>query len=199
MSIIAGSGLYLDGGSNTYIYEATGDRIDLVAGGVSQMQVTATTVNIVGALTKGSGTFKIDHPIQPNDKFLYHSFIEGPRVDLLYRGTAKLIGGKAVVDLNKDSTIHPMMDGTFEALTQNAVVTSLQNQDSFDRLKPSKINGALFEIISENPDSTDEVAWVVMAERADPFIKAVDINDENGRLIPEYDKGRGQTAQSGNQ
>jgi len=190
MSIAAGNGLYLDGGGNTYIYEAIADRMDLVAGGTSQVQITNTGVNVVGALTKGSGTFKIDHPLQPDDKFLYHSFIEGPRVDLIYRGTAKLVDGKAVVDLNKDSTVHPMMDGTFEALTQNAVVTSLQNQDSFDRVKPSEINGALFEITSENPDSTDEVAWVVMAERVDPFIKTVDINDDNGRLIPEHDKGK---------
>jgi len=27
-----------------------------------------------------------------------------------------------------------------------------------------------------------------MAERADPFIKSIDIADEDGRLIPEHDK-----------
>ena len=154
-------------------------RMTVAAGGA---------VNVVGAFSKGSGSFKIDHPVDPDNKFLYHSFIEGPRIDLVYRGVAKLINGTAIIDLNKDSSVAGMMDGTFEALTQNAVVTSLHNQNGFARVRSEKITGAKFKIVSEESASTDEVAWVVMAERADKFIKTWDVTDANGRMVPEQDK-----------
>jgi hypothetical protein len=35
-------------------------------------------VNITGSIAKGSGTFKIDHPLDPENKYLYHSFVESP-------------------------------------------------------------------------------------------------------------------------
>jgi hypothetical protein len=34
------------------------------------------TVN--GTLAKGSGSFVIDHPLDPANKYLYHSFVESP-------------------------------------------------------------------------------------------------------------------------
>jgi hypothetical protein len=144
--------------------------------------------DIVGALSKGSGSFKIDHPVDPDNKILYHSFIEGPRVDLIYRGVAKLKHGSATIDLNKDSSVAGMMPGTFEALTQNAVVTSLHNQDGFARVRSEKIIGAKFKIVCEEYASTDEVAWVVIAERGDAFIKTWSVTDADGRMVPEQDK-----------
>ncbi len=144
--------------------------------------------DVVGELTAGTKTFLIDHPLQPLTKNLVHMSIEGPRVDLIYRGTAMLKDGKATVNLDTDSTVHPMIAGTFDALTQNAICTSLQNQTSFNRLKPSQITAGKFTIECESATATDVVAWVVMAERRDPFIKSCSTTDENGRLIPEHDK-----------
>lgn len=157
--------------------------------GTSRMTISsAGLVNVVGEITAGTKTFKIDHPVDPDNKILYHMAIEGPRVDLIYRGTTTLVKGKATIDLNKDSSVVGMIDGTFEALTQNSKVTSLHAQESFDRVKSGVITGATFEITSENTESTDEVAWVVMAERADQFIKSIDKTDAEGHLIPEQDK-----------
>ncbi|KXO78504.1 hypothetical protein [Brucella anthropi] len=75
-------------------------------------------------------------------------------------------------------------------LTTNAVVTSLQNQEGFARLKPSPITEGSFEIICEDETCTDLVSWVVIAERNDQFVKSdLDPNtDSNGRFIPEFDK-----------
>jgi hypothetical protein len=42
---------------------------------------TNTGVTIAGALSKGSGSFKIDHPLKPETHHLVHSFIEGPQAD----------------------------------------------------------------------------------------------------------------------
>jgi hypothetical protein len=144
-------------------------------------------MSVSGSLSKGSGTFLIDHPLDPENKNLIHGFVEAPRYDLIYRGIAKLESGRAVVNIDNDSH---MTKGTFNALTQNAVVTSLCNQDSFARVKPTKIIDGEFTIICENETSTDEVAWVVMAERADAFIRygrGTYVGDD-GRMIPEQDK-----------
>ncbi|NYD82046.1 hypothetical protein HD884_002109 [Ochrobactrum intermedium] len=144
-------------------------------------------VQVTGALSKGSGTFLIDHPLDPFNKNLRHGFVEAPRYDLIYRGTVQLVNGRATVDIDAASNMSP---GTFSALTTNAVVTSLQNQDGFARLKPGAINGGSFEIICEDEACTDNVSWVVIAERNDPFVKSdLDPNtDSDGRFVPEFDK-----------
>lgn len=145
------------------------------------------TVQITGALSKGSGTFLIDHPLDPFNKNLRHGFVEAPRYDLIYRGTVRLVNGRATVDIDAASN---MSTGTFAALTTNAVVTSLQNQDGFARLKPGVINGGSFDIICEDEACTDPVSWVVIAERNDPFVKSdLEPNtDSNGRFVPEFEK-----------
>lgn len=57
-------------------------------------------VNIDGSLTKGSGAFKIDHPLDPANKYLYHSFVESPDMMNVYNGNVVLHdNGEAVVDL----------------------------------------------------------------------------------------------------
>lgn len=142
---------------------------------------------IPGALSKGSGTFLIDHPLDPLNRNLRHGFVEAPRYDLIYRGVATLVDGAATVDIDAASDMTP---GTFAVLTTNAVVTSLQNQDGFARLRPGPITGGTFDILCEDAGCTDTVAWVVMAERNDPFVKSdADHNcDADGRFIPEFDK-----------
>ncbi|MBE0563594.1 MAG: hypothetical protein IH622_22640 [Ochrobactrum anthropi] len=147
----------------------------------------AGAVAVAGTLSKGGGTFLIDHPLDPFNKNLRHGFVEAPRYDLIYRGTVQLVDGRATVDIDAASN---MTSGTFAALTGNAVVTSLQNQDGFTRLKPGVINGGSFEIICEEETCTDFVSWVVIAERNDPFVKSdLDPNtDSNGRFMPEFDK-----------
>src|SRR5690606_7271540 len=108
-------------------------------------------------------------------------FIEGPRYDLIYRGRADLVEGRAVVDIDAASGMSP---GTFDELTQNAEVVSLNNLGGFARLWASRVEGGTFEIICEDDTSHDEVTWVVMAERADRYICEDDRwADEEGRLI----------------
>lgn len=175
-----------DAAYSIYSYDAISA---LIARTISISQ--SGNLSVYGALSKGSGTFLVDHPIDPADKDLAHGFIEGPRYDLIYRGTVRLVAGRATVDIDRDSNpAHPMTPGTFAALTINATVHALQNQDSFARLRPEPISGATFEIICEDDTSTDEVAWMVIAERNDAFVRSgLDPNtDSNGRFIPERDK-----------
>src|SRR4051812_30368337 len=55
---------------------------------------------ITGSLAKGSGTFVIDHPLDPANKLLYHSFVESPDVKNIYDGVTTLdANGEATVQL----------------------------------------------------------------------------------------------------
>jgi hypothetical protein len=52
--------------------------------------VLAGNVAVYGSLSKGGGSFKIDHPLDPKNKYLYHSFVESPDMLNLYQGIATL-------------------------------------------------------------------------------------------------------------
>jgi len=57
-------------------------------------------VNVTGTLSKAGGSFKIDHPMDPSNRYLYHSFVESPDMKNIYDGVAKLdTRGEAVVQL----------------------------------------------------------------------------------------------------
>jgi hypothetical protein len=57
-------------------------------------------VNITGTLTKGGGAFKIDHPLDPENKYLQHSFVESPDMMNVYNGNVTLDeNGEAWVSL----------------------------------------------------------------------------------------------------
>jgi len=142
-------------------------------------------LDITGALSKGSGTFLIDHPLDPTNKDLYHAFVEAPRYDLVYRGQATLSNGIAVVDLDAASNLSP---GTFEALT-HAVEAQvwLQNDTGWESIR-GVLSGSTLTIECQNDQSADTVSWLVIVERADAYIKSVTNTDAEGRLIPEHDK-----------
>ena len=67
-------------------------------------------VGVVGTLTKSAGSFKIDDPLDPENKYLSHSFVESPDMKNIYDGLVTLDGrGEAVV----------MLPDWFEALNQD--------------------------------------------------------------------------------
>jgi hypothetical protein len=139
------------------------------------------------SVSVGPKSFKIPHPTVPN-KDLIHSCIEGPRVDLIYRGTVTLVNGTGTVNMNKNSTTTPdcaMTDGTFEALCTNPQFF-LQNMSGFDRVRGT-MSGANLVIISENQTSTDVISWMVVAERHDAGMISADLTNDAGYLITEQD------------
>ena len=142
-------------------------------------------VAIAGALSKGSGTFLIDHPLDPTNKTLSYGFTESPRYELIHRGTVQLSNGKATVNIDNE---YGLMSGTFEALVQNAEVMSVSIKNSFARVKYGDISGAEFEIEADDLSSNEFVNWLVIAERADAFVKHTGETDKDGHLINEVDK-----------
>jgi hypothetical protein len=61
---------------------------------------TGGNLSVGGTLSKKGGSFKIDHPLDPANKYLYHSFVESPDMMNIYNGVVALDGlGGAVVEL----------------------------------------------------------------------------------------------------
>jgi hypothetical protein len=57
-------------------------------------------VNVVGTLTKGAGAFRSIHPLDPENKYLSHSFVESPDMKNIYDGVAVFDqAGEAIVTL----------------------------------------------------------------------------------------------------
>ena len=140
-----------------------------------------TTLNVSGAVSKGSGSFRIPHPILPN-KDLVHSFIEGPRCDLIYRGKVTLIEGTASIDMDESVG---MTTGTWDALTRDPQVF-VTNNSGWTAVKGS-ISGSILTIISQDESCTDEIDWMVVAERQDDNIRETYWTDDEGRPILEPD------------
>lgn len=144
-------------------------------------------LQVNGSLAKVSGTFDIPHPTLSN-KRLVHSFIEGPRCDLIYRGKVQLQNGVAKVDLDKDC-VHDantcaMTPGTFSALCTNPQFF-LQNTNGFDKVI-GNINEKFLIIQSENSESSNVISWMVVAERHDKNIKSWERTNDAGYLMTEY-------------
>jgi len=139
-------------------------------------------LGVTGALSKGSGSFKIDHPLpaKADTHHLVHSFIEGPRADLIYRGVAALAGGSATVDLDAAAD---MSAGTWELLCRDPQVW-IQNDSGWAQVRGS-VAGSTLTILCEDAASTDSVSWMVVAERQDPHIRETGWTDDDGRVIVE--------------
>jgi hypothetical protein len=104
----------VDQGFNAAVYATTtiasGTGIRTLASGTNGIGITAIgnpvagnftgNVNITGTLTKGGGAFEIDHPLDPANKYLRHSFVESPDMMNVYNGNAVLdASGEAWVTL----------------------------------------------------------------------------------------------------
>jgi hypothetical protein len=165
--VVASAGLdanYNGAGDALYAYAyGTGNAIWGVAG-----EATATagrfTGNVVvtGTLTKGGGSFKIDHPLDPRNKYLYHSFVESPDMKNIYDGVATLDDiGEAVVELPE----------WFEALNRDFryQLTAI-GAPSPEIHVAEKINDNRFRIAGGRPGA--EVSWQVTGIRQDAFANA---------------------------
>ena len=183
--IPSGNNLFLDNGGDTYIVEGSANVMRFFAGGSKQFEVSGTNMSVVGALSKGSGSFKIDHPLDSmkDTHDLVHSFIEGPRADLIYRGSVQLSEGTATVDLDDAAT---MTNGTWELLCRDPQVW-VQNQDGWTQVRGS-VSGSTLTITAQDNDCTDTVSWLVVAERQDEHMMDTNWTDNNGRVIVEPEK-----------
>jgi len=118
-----------------------------------------------------------------NTHNLYHSFIEGPKADLIYRGKVDLVNGSASINLD---TVSNMTSGTFEVLNRD-VQCFTSNESDWDAVKGS-VSGNTLTISCQNASSTANVSWLVIGERKDKHMYDTDWTDDDGHVIPEQAK-----------
>ena len=141
------------------------------------MRLTTTSGNlqIQGSLSKGSGSFDIQHPVL-EDKRLRHSFIEGPYADLIYRGTVTLGSEPTLICMD---THYGMAEGTWKALNTNPW--------SMVSASGKLVEWSLDECeLTITGDEGTVCQWMVIGERKDQHMIDTDSTDNDGRLILEY-------------
>jgi hypothetical protein len=118
-------------------------------------------VHVTGELSKGSGSFLIDHPLDPENSLLRHSFVESPEHLLIYRGkTALDHAGTARVDL----------PDYFRALTKESEASiHLTPSGTSPFLVSGRWDGD-FGGFTIHGEANREVFWEVLAARDDPVI-----------------------------
>jgi hypothetical protein len=133
-------------------------------------------------LSKGSGSFCIDHPLPALQEThnLIHSFVEAPQADNLYRGKATLVNGTATVNIDE---IAGMTEGTFVLLNRE-VQCFTSNESDWDAVRGS-VNGNILTIECQNQNSTATISWLVIGERKDKHMYDTNWTDENGKVIVE--------------
>ncbi len=128
-------------------------------------------VSVTGTLSKGGGAFKIDHPLDPANKYLQHSFVESPDMLNIYNGNVILdADGRAVVS----------MPGYFEALNREFryQLTAI-GAPGPDLFVASEMQNNEFVIAGGKPGM--KVSWQVTGVRKDPYA-------ETNRIVVEVEK-----------
>lgn len=115
-------------------------------------------VEVTGSLTKAAGSFKIDHPLDPENKILYHSFVESSDMMNIYNGNV-------VLDKNGNATI--LLPDWFCALNKDYRY-QLTCIGGFSQVYVSKkVEGNKFSIAGGNEGL--EVSWQVTGIRNDAY------------------------------
>ena len=154
-------------------------------------------VTVTGTLSKGSGTFKIDHPNDPANMYLSHSFVESPDMKNIYDG---------VVTLDESGTATVTMPSYFDALNTEFRYQLTCIGGYAPVYISEEINERQFAIAGGSPGL--KVSWQITGIRQDPFALANPVrveeeksSDEKGLYLhPELygqpqEKGIGYTAQ----
>jgi hypothetical protein len=166
---LGGSGNGHDAGIGVYAQAGSGNNP--VAGEF------AGDVEVLGHLSKASGSFKIDHPLDPANKYLYHSFVESPDMMNIYNGLASLDSeGEAWITL----------PGYFEALNQDFryQLTAI-GAPGPNLYIAQEISSNRFKIAGGSPGA--KVSWQVTGIRHDAWANAHRMLVEPEK--PEYEKG----------
>jgi trimeric autotransporter adhesin len=115
----------------------------------------------VGNLSKSGGSFKIDHPLDPANKYLYHSFVESPDMKNVYDGTIVTDGGGHATVALPD---------WFEALNSDFRYQLTVIGQFAHAIVASEVNHNTFAIRTDKPNV--EVSWQVTGIRQDAWANA---------------------------
>ena len=147
------------------------------------LDINASTVNIGGSpgnlhvsgtLSKTAGSFKIDHPLDPRNKYLYHSFVESPDMKNIYDG---------VVTTDDQGYAAITLPDWFEALNRDFRYQLTVIGQFSQAIVAEKIAGNRFSIRTDKPNV--EVSWQVTGIRKDAYAEAHRIPVEEEKRAEE--------------
>jgi hypothetical protein len=172
------------GGSEGVASQRTGggpgmNGLDLYTSGFKRISISSTgAVQVFGTLSKGGGSFKIDHPLDPENKYLSHSFVESPDMKNIYDGVTRL-------DASGEATV--VLPEYFEALNQDFryQLTSI-GKPSPGIYIAEEIHNHQFKVSGGAPGA--KVSWQVTGTRHDAFASAHRIVVEENKSLAERGK-----------
>ncbi len=127
-------------------------------------------VHVQGTLTKMLGSFKIDHPLDPANKFLSHSFVESPDMKNIYDGNVTTDAtGRAIVTL----------PAYFEALNRDFRYQLTVLGQFAQAIVFREIAQNSFEIHTDKPGV--KVSWQVTGIRQDAYAREHPIVEEEAK------------------
>jgi len=133
-------------------------------------------VEVAGTITKAGGSFKIDHPLDPSNKYLSHSFVESPDMKNMYDGIAEL-------DSSGEATI--ALPEWFEALNRDFRYQLTCIGGFAPVYIAARITNNRFKIAGGLPGM--EVSWQVTGIRQDAWANDHRIPVEENK--PEVERG----------
>jgi hypothetical protein len=119
---------------------------------------------VTGTLTKGAGSFEIDHPLDPAHYYLRHSFVESPDMKNIYDGN---------LTTGSDGKVTVRLPNYFGALNRDFRYQLTVIGQTFAQAIISKeiaAGGRTFEIMTNEPNV--KVSWQVTGIRKDAFANA---------------------------
>jgi hypothetical protein len=129
-------------------------------------------VHVAGTLSKAAGTFKIDHPLDPANKYLSHSFVESPDMMNVYTGT---------ITTNASGDAIAQLPAYFQKLNINYTYQLTVIGQFAQAIISEEINNNRFAIKTDKPNV--KVSWLVTGIRNDPYA-------QEHRVVPEEEKKR---------
>ncbi|HUE01707.1 MAG TPA: hypothetical protein VMR62_19200 [Bryobacteraceae bacterium] len=118
-------------------------------------------LNVTGKVTKGSGSFKIDHPLDPEHKYLSHSFVESPDMMDIYNGN---------VTTNERGVATVVLPDYFEALNGDFRYQLTVIGQFAQAIVAKEISHGRFTIKTNRPKV--RVSWQVTGIRHDAYANA---------------------------
>jgi len=133
-------------------------------------------LNVTGKLTKGSGSFKIDDPLDPAHKYLSHSFVESPDMKNVYDGN---------VTTDKHGLATVVLPDYFEALNRDFRYQLTVIGQFAQAIVQQEIQHNRFTIKTSKPSV--KVSWQVTGIRHDAYADAYRIPVEEEK--PPQEQG----------
>ncbi len=131
-------------------------------------------VRVNGTLSKSAGSFEIDHPLDPANKTLSHSFVESPDMKNVYDG---------VVALDAQGEAWVQLPDWFEALNRDFRYQLTCVGGYAPVYIAEEVKGNRFKIAGGKPGL--KVSWQVTGIRQDPYAEAHRIPVEQDKPAAE--------------